>query len=803
MTRAPRTTGLLWLLTPLAALCLFVFLTARRLDRVHAVNALATWTSPAETVDTSSPTGFARGQRALIVPERNEKSLEWIVHTQLALARSTVQLRHVDYDNVPGGRAVNSPSLYRAWLGGVATLEHLARGTPLGQSVERAALIADPLLLALAILVFGGFCAWRFGGPAAACVALGLATLFPLAATFLPAVPDDRGASALLGLAAILPLLAGLRSAAPARWFALAGVLGGVGVWLHVPTGVPLILGLAGGAAAAVYLGRAQPGAGAFPRLWRIWALSGAITILAGFLLENFPGHLATWRLEAVHPLYGVAWLGLAELIVALGAPAALRQPRALVRLALGLLALGSVALAMRLTAGDGFLARDLLWTRLAFLPDSASALSLWAWCSGTAQPAAVVAVLAPLALVVAGIAFLFSRRTSPGGRAALALAVGPALVAAGIACVQLRWWAIFDAAALGVAVALVFSAEAAATWRRWLAPALLVIASGLGVWQQWPARIPAGGPTLTASESQEIIERHLAHWLTERTETPGAVIYAPPQVTLSLCYFGGLRGIGTFAPENQAGFSTSLAIAAAKTMEEAETLLRGRGVRYLVIPSWDPFFDNFAALYLSKDFSNRTSLLISELRRWNLPRWLRAVPYQLPVSGAFEGEAVRVFEVVDEQSPATADARLAEYLVETGDLASAGALAERLRRFPGDVGALAARVRVLAARGDTAAVAPALAQLQTRLATGADRFLAWDRRVSLALTLAQADQVEAAIAQTRRCLADADLAKLRTLSTASLYNLFLLTRAIGLEWSPSLRASALDLLPADLRANL
>jgi len=96
------------------------------------------------------------------------------------------------------------------------------------------------------------------------------------------------------------------------------------------------------------------------------------------------------------------------------------------------------------------------------------------------------------------------------------------------------------------------------------------------------------------------------------------------------------------------------------------------------------------------------------------------------------------------------------------------------------------------------------LAVLEARLATGADRFLPWDRRVSLALTLAQADRVAPAVAQTRRCLADLDAAKLRTLSTGSLYSFQVLLRAVGLGITdPAQQELARSLLPENLRARL
>ncbi|MEO6993475.1 MAG: hypothetical protein ABI273_07590, partial [Lacunisphaera sp.] len=218
----------------------------------------------------------------------------------------------------------------------------------------------------------------------------------------------------------------------------------------------------------------------------------------------------------------------------------------------------------------------------------------------------------------------------------------------------------------------------------------------------------------------------------------------------------------------------------------------------------WDSFFDEFAQRYLTKDFSNRTSLLVQELRRWNLPPWLRPIPYQIPVGGGFEGQTVFVFEVVDEQTPAVAAGRLAEYLVEIGDLDQAVAVADTLRRFPGDVGALVAIAQVQGAKGDGSGFALTLTALQARLANGADRFLPWDRRVSLAIVLARANQIDPAREQLKRCLAEADGKKLRSLTTGSLYGLEVLAKAFGMGIpDPALNTLALSLLPQDLRDRL
>jgi hypothetical protein len=177
-------------------------------------------------------------------------------------------------------------------------------------------------------------------------------------------------------------------------------------------------------------------------------------------------------------------------------------------------------------------------------------------------------------------------------------------------------------------------------------------------------------------------------------------------------------------------------------------------------------------------------------------------LPYRLPDIPGFEKESVLVFEVVDEQSPAVAMSRLAECLIEIGQIEQATAAGEALRRYPWDVGALVARAHVAFESGDQAALSQALESLHTRLSSGADRFLPWDRRVSLAVVLARSRQMDLARKQVEHCLADVDAKKLRSLSPASLHFFLTLCKAFDLEIADrALRQLAVRLDPVPVRS--
>jgi hypothetical protein len=228
--------------------------------------------------------------------------------------------------------------------------------------------------------------------------------------------------------------------------------------------------------------------------------------------------------------------------------------------------------------------------------------------------------------------------------------------------------------------------------------------------------------------------------------------------------------------------------------------LIRRREVTHIIVPSWDTYLSEFARSGLGQ----LEGSFLDRLNKWAIPPWLRPVPYQLPGLASFEGQSVVVLEVVEEQDPAAALSRIAEYFVEMGQLDLAASSAQSLRRFPADVGAWVARAQVEIARGDDEALANSLKVLQTRLASKADRSLPWDRRVSLSIVLARGKHADLAREQVRRCLAELDEPKLRSLTTGSLYRLMVLSKGLGVPVpDPQLRELALELLPAESRAKL
>lgn len=791
----------LWFVAPLLAFGFIFWIHSVRVQRIETISAPTTATA----IDPKSPTGYAGGVRLLIAPGHNNESYQWIAQTQAMVATGEWRLRHVGYDNAPTGRTTLTPSPYRWWLATVGWCHQRVSGGPIGQSIERAALWADPILHFLFLAAGVAFARWRFGRFSALVLSLGIAALFPFAGGFVPGAPDARTLTQLVLFASLLTLAAGVSSAesslsAARRWFAVAGALGGGALWLDVSV-VPVLIAVGGGAAGAIWLGRRNASV-ALP--WRTWGVAGATATLAAYLLEYAPAHfdVTAFRLTQVHPLYALAWLGGGELLARFQSHPRGEKMRMHDRLwwVGATIALASVPVVMWLKHDAGFLTPGTFANRLTLLNDAAGADNFAKWIVQGGFTAGLVAAALSLALLVVAARDLLRRDTAPARRRVLTILLVPALTMLAFAFAELSAWNTFGVLLL---VMLAVASPGETVEERpaalWLVGAAAVMLPGIIA--LLPETVDAADLKLTPLERQGLVEREFSHWLARRSGLDGAIVLAPPNLTVSIFYHGGLKGLGSPYRGNDEGFRASVRLAGAVHADESHALARQRGVTHIVMPSWDDFLSDYARL----GGADLSQTFVGLLQAWLPPRWLRPIPYYVPSVPGFENEQVFVFEHTDIQDNATALSRLAEYFVDMGQIEFAAQIAQVLaNEYAADLGAQVAKARTEIVRRDRAAFAKTLRAIETALNEGSDEMLAWDRRVSLALVLAAGGRMPLAQTQTERALYDMTELDLRGLPEATLFQFLSLGKTLGLAIDdPELDTLARSLLPPQLREQL
>ena len=812
----------------LVAFAWSVVLNTSRIGHVRAVTAAE---DEAAAIDPKSPTGLAGGVRQLIVADQNSASYQWIAQAQQGIVRDEWRVRHIDYDNAPFGREVLTPSPYRWWLACVARIDHLINGAPLPLCVETVAPYSDPILQAVLLIISAIALARFFDRFTATIVTIVLAFSFPLPAWFLGGAPSDHGLALIIASWGVIPLLIGLQAATTGdpsggaaeprvrRSFLVAGLIGGLALWLNAPLELVFVLGISVGALIAAFARRrafSSQRAGdnrettpagmsditahashALP--WGLWALGGAATTLVAYLVEYFPDHMAGWKLEFVHPLYGIAWIALGVVLTSLSTLIERgRVPRAWRRLAAGIIAVAVMATVYVVAHRNG--STTAMTATLALepshLPGAGGSDTLWSWFPRAGWLRVSAMLLFPVALLSCTGWVLLRQSTQPR-TAAVAFAAGPAVALFVLSCLSLHWWSACGAALVALIAAL--SGVVAITPRaRWLWTGATVLALVPGAWLLGGASGLGASAEFSESDVIALVERDFSHWLANRAGPNGAIVLAPPSLTTSLYYHGGLRGLGTPYWENNEGLNAAIRLAAASSPDEGLALARRRNLNYVVLPSWDHALDELVRTSSSQPEKS----ILGLLHQWHAPRWLRPVPYPMPAISGFEGQSVAVFEVVDVQDNAVALSRLAEYFVETQKLNEAAAVAVTLERaFPNDIDGMIARAAVAFAYGDTDRIAAAMQVLTQAQSAEAIAALPWDRRVSYAIALAQGEHMDLALKEIRGCLGDVDAAKLRFLTPQSLYRFLLLCKLGQLPLpTPELHDLGRHLLPPELR---
>ncbi len=824
----------------LAALILTLVLAAddgaSRWYRMQAISALDTYGYGQPTIDEHSPTGYESGQRRLILPVSSLEGYHRIMQTQQMFAEGNLRVRRVAYDNAPHGREMPGSSLLRWWLGLLAWGHHFATGTPVAISVEQMAPLANPLLHAILLAGIVPLAARRFGALPAALLAMGMLSVYPIFEAFQLSGPDPHGLALACSLIMLFCLLAGGTGwvrADPApgddalaawlpdihearRWFAASAVAGAVGLWISAATLIPVLATTAAGALLGTGWLARYPSSKAWHTesgLWSWWGRVGGTVSLACYLIDHFPGHLGL-RLEVIHPLHALAWLGGGELIRRgclwwSGTERPWHSPADSALAGISLLAALSPALFI-LAARDRVL--TLMDRAMATVP-TRELLSMRQTQEHLTLFETLVG-MSPLPLIGVAMAVAWWRWKLPApAKALLVLPLAGGGVTLALAIHHVRWLGITCSLWLVALVAFTFVASlprrGPAGSRMGRAAAVIFLAAVL---LPHPVHIVKSGinarreeVVLSPMDSQQVAHRDLAGWLRSRTGDTSAVVLAGPALTTGLIYHGGLQGIGTLSRENREGLRTAMEIFGGGLASARERLQR-HGITHIVLTSWERFPVQAPEwLRLISGQRGPTVPFINTLADpTRAPAWLRPVFMPLTDDVFLQDEGVLIYEVLtSDPQPAAALVDRARYFVDVGRPQDAlpmlrNVLNQEARNLP----ALVLLAHIQIGFRDAEGFAATITRLQG-LVIGATDLHPADR-IGLALVLTIAGEDQAAAREIATTLATLDEAGLRRLSPMALADLIGLSREYGLaESHPVTLAKAMALVPPTFRARL
>ncbi len=604
------------------------------------------------------------------------------------------RVRHTDVDNVPAGREVHWNSALTWWLASLGWSWHQLSGAPLPAAVERIVPWANlPLLLAFV----AGFAWWagrRAGALAGALVAVAIFGHRSIYEGFLPAYPDHHGliAAGILGLMLGLLFMGGGWTRGPdappgfallpadereaqraARW---GGFWGGFGLWISTASlALPLLTVPFAGALATLVCrsGLTESGARFHASVWRTWGRSGAITSLAFFLLEYFPHHLG-WRLEVNHPLYALSWWAGAELtacaLEALAAPPGQRRVPGLIlaRCAVWAVPASLAPALVILWRGsavflplDPFLAR-LHATIAEFLPFQ-TRLAL----DHNFTERLDYLIVYPMFYVVA---FVLLPITPRAQRYLVIMSLVPALALQALGFWQGRWAMSAGSAQVPLLLACLGCAYARPAMgstprRRWtvavVAAAFFFIPAPIYYFKNLIQALHHR--LVPLDETLELVYREIAQAVRDSQPTGPIVLFASPNASVSVGYYGRFQTLGTLYWENVSGLKTAAALSSAPGEEAATRIIRRLGVTHLALVSRDNYIEEYAK-FLHPGLSNagvERTFAYQLLGKGQIPVWLEPILYRPPTDlpGDLAGLRVLLLKVNFGQNETTLYYRL------------------------------------------------------------------------------------------------------------------------------------------------
>jgi hypothetical protein len=580
-------------------------------------------------------------------------SLYWIDYARRAVRERSFRVRHTRLDNAPHGREVHWSSPPVWLLLGLAACVRATSGATLPDALVTAGPWLNVAPYLLGALGFARFAAGRTRTWPTLLAAAGFAGIIAFRKELAFGRLDHHGLLLLAILGSLLFLAqagggvlrcacgedsqAALRRAH--RSMLLSGIAGGVAFWIQAPFAAVTIFSAAlgftfwvwafTGTDAASRMAGSGPGLPC-PDLWRRWGLAGAATSALAYLLEYAPGNMGM-RLEVNHPLYAVAWLGLAEISAVYARRVLKPEKGTVLRLALPVLAVMALPLAIWKGPDEWFVLRDPFLRRIHLVIGEFAPLPQ-VFAHGTAWKILLFFSTFTLA-IPAAIALLCSRAVRRPDLSTVCVLLAPALATFALAWQHNRFSGLHAAILLVLAVAVCAAWEDSA-YRREVrrigdavcalltAAVVALFANEMGIQSKYLFRAVVH-PAL----EEAIICRDVARELGQNLDGQAVVIsgFETPYWQ----HFGGLRGTGSLYWENLDGLRDTAAFLTDPGERDAARIARARGIEYVIVRDRSSWLAEwlFAARGSARPEDIAATLAGRLLSSRDHPKWLKAVP--------------------------------------------------------------------------------------------------------------------------------------------------------------------------------
>jgi hypothetical protein len=620
----------------------------------------------------------------------------WNRHAEHLGKNGEWQMRKTDMDNAPEGREVHWNSAFAWYLRALGEFHRHFSGDTLRNSIFRASIWANPLLLIVALALFATLSARRFGPLCGSVLAIGMITTAPFYEGFLPAYPDHHGitAFALMGIifgiawagagwvqksdgtAFIIPN--SLKQARHGMVF--SGISAASALWISGLSAAVIAVGVGMGAILSVWIcGKKAKSEGCdyHPELWKTWAITTALGSLGFYIFEYFPNHIGM-RLEVNHPFYALAWLGggwiIFEITNWIYQSQSVKTSFPWKKLIWPVLACAVLPAFILLGGSRFYMVRDEF--QLGIVKNVAEGLPLLTRINMGAITWKVAFGYFPVFILIS-LGLLAVKKVPFGSKGVLIFLIAPVFVVTVLQFIQVRWGMLNGPTYIALAALVI-----PLLWRLlphtvpWRAAGTAGLIGALYLfsvdtvngmlmpfWNQYNSKqnMQVGSGQLLA-----LLHRDMAKTILQNANGKPVVVLSSPNSSCLLATMGGFKTLGTLYWENGEGMKKAANTLNAQSDDEALALIKKYGITHVSLMTWENFIGPyFGILYpnpvpgksLENSFGQRA------LFKKILPQWARPIPYPKNFLTNALKQDVLLLEIVPDQTKEEAEFHLARFL--------------------------------------------------------------------------------------------------------------------------------------------